>query len=517
MEQFIEKYKDEITGVLSGFDRLVFRGSLRRLNNVWRDSSLNAVVAQGMEEYLWQNEILFKDYQDHVKRVSERVRKAALEPFEKQKIPVIFLRDPAADKNQIARDIASERGVRSGLVCAISTLEPSPTFEHRRTHIIRRTRPCHVLYQYQIHPQVGWMHARIQTWFPFNIQVGLNGREWLARQMDQEGLSYVQQGNCFVWMEDYGRAQERMNRQVKRNWTELLSGFAAQLNPEHERIFNRYTASYYWTCGQSEWATDMVFRNADFLKRLVPRLVRHGLLSFSSADVMRYFGKKINLSGAIPDRFSGTLKTDLKRRQEGERVKYSMNGNSAKFYDKAYSEIGSVLRGAETTLVTVRDFRAYRAKEGGPEEDLQWRQLRKGIADLHRRTEVSQKSNDRLLNALADVDDSRTVEELTADIQKRTRWGGRKVRGLRPWGEDQPLLAAINHGEFLINGFRNRNLQALLYENEASSAAERRRRSSAISRKLRMLRAHGLVQKIPRTHRYQVTDHGRAILLAVLT
>ena len=116
----------------------------------------------------------------------------------------------------------------------------------------------------------------------------------------------------------------------------------------------------------------------------MPRLVRHGMLSFSSADVMRYFGKKINLSGTIPDYFSGTLKTDLKRRQEGERVKYSMNGNSAKFYDKAYSAIGSVLRGAETTLVTVKDFRAYRAKEGGAEEDLQWRPMRKGIADLHR-------------------------------------------------------------------------------------------------------------------------------------
>ena len=265
MEQFIEKYKDQIAGVLSGFDRLVFRGSLRRLNNGWRDSILNAVVAQGMEEYLWQNKILFKHYQDHVKRVSERVRKAALAPFEQRKIPVIFLRDPAADKNQIARDIASEKGVRSGLVCAISTLEPSPTFEHRRTHIIRRTRPCHVLYQYQIHPEVGWMHARIQTWFPFNIQVGLSGREWLARHMDQAGLNYLQQGNCFVWIEDYGQAQELMNRQVERNWTELLDGFAAQLNPEHERIFSRYTASYYWTCGQSEWATDIVFRNADFL------------------------------------------------------------------------------------------------------------------------------------------------------------------------------------------------------------------------------------------------------------
>ena len=108
-----------------------------------------------------------------------------------------------------------------------------------------------------------------------------------------------------------------------------------------------------------------------------------------------------------------------------------MNGNSTKYDDKAYSEIGNLLRGAETTLNRVGDFRAYRAKEGGPEEDLQWRPLRKGIADLHRRAEVSQKANERLLNALASVDDSR-VEELTSGIQRPTQWNGRRVRALSP-------------------------------------------------------------------------------------
>ena len=142
--------------------------------------------------------------------------------------------------------------------------------------------------------------------------------------------------------------------------------------------------------------------------------------------------------------------------------------------------------------------------------------MRKGIADLHRRTEVSQKANERLLNALASVDDSRTVEELTAKIQKRTTLGGRNVRGLRPWSDDKELLAAINHGEFTINGMRNRNLQELLYDTPSQEPAERRRRSSAISRKLRMLRAHGIIQKVPRTHRYQVTEIGRVILLAIL-
>ena len=109
------------------------------------------------------------------------------------------------------------------------------------------------------------------------------------------------------------------------------------------------------------------------------------------------------------------------------------------------------------------------------------------------------------------------MDELTAGIQKHTHCGGRRVRALCPWGKDKELLAAINHGEFLINGFRSRDLQPLLYATPAESSAERRRRSSAISRKLRMLRAHGLIQKVPHTHRYHVAGTGRAILLAVLT
>jgi hypothetical protein len=130
---------------------------------------------------------------------------------------------------------------------------------------------------------------------------------------------------------------------------------------------------------------------------------------------------------------------------------------------------------------------------------------------------VSQKANDRLLNALASVDDSRSLEELTGGIQKHTRWNGRRVRGLRPWAEDKELFTAINRGEFLINGFRNRDLQKLLYTTEAESQKDCRRRSSAISRKLRLLRAHGLIRKMSRTHRYHVTEAGRTILVAVLT
>ncbi len=81
MHHFIDKYREQISGVLTGFDRLVFRGSLRRLNYGRWDAKLGAVVAKGMEEYLWQNKILFKDHGEHFKRVSERLKKASLQAF----------------------------------------------------------------------------------------------------------------------------------------------------------------------------------------------------------------------------------------------------------------------------------------------------------------------------------------------------------------------------------------------------------------------------------------------------
>ena len=76
MQEFIDKYRDQINGTLSGFDRLVFRGSLRRLNYGCWDANLKAFVSTGMEQYLWQNKILFKDYFQHVKGLSQRLRTA---------------------------------------------------------------------------------------------------------------------------------------------------------------------------------------------------------------------------------------------------------------------------------------------------------------------------------------------------------------------------------------------------------------------------------------------------------
>ena len=79
-------------------------------------------MAIGMEQYLSQNSILMKNYGDHVKKTSEIIKRVSLEPFREQQLPVIFLRSPKADKEDVARKVAAEKQIKSGLVCAISTL-----------------------------------------------------------------------------------------------------------------------------------------------------------------------------------------------------------------------------------------------------------------------------------------------------------------------------------------------------------------------------------------------------------
>jgi hypothetical protein len=146
-------------------------------------------------------------------------------------------------------------------VCALA-LELAPTFQHYKTDMVIRPRPCLTIYHYRIDPDFGWMHARMQTWFPFYVHICINGREWLSRRMDREGLRYFRQENCFPWVEDIPRAQQLFQEQLAVNWTERLQPFAQRLiqtQPERtgSRQFHRRTHHRFqkprqrlrWVCG----------------------------------------------------------------------------------------------------------------------------------------------------------------------------------------------------------------------------------------------------------------------------
>jgi hypothetical protein len=194
VNEFIAKYQDQLNGVLSGFDRLVFQGHPRTISS-----------AHDMETYLAFNRILKKDFGRHVQAVSGRLKQASLAEATSKARPVIYMENSTDSKEDLARSIASRDRVREGLICVLTALEVcwsfkvSPDRESRKLHVKARTRKCLHLYHYWMDPELGFMSARIQSWFPFPIQVCMSGREWLARQMDAAGLKYVRQDNCFAW------------------------------------------------------------------------------------------------------------------------------------------------------------------------------------------------------------------------------------------------------------------------------------------------------------------------------
>jgi hypothetical protein len=209
--------------------------------------------------------------------------------------------------------------------------------------------------------------------------------------------------------------------------------------------------------------------------------------------------------------------SDLKERPEGIRVKHTLNTNSIKMYDKQ----GSILR-IETTINHARDFRVFREAQTGAHGRAKshgkkaWRIMRKGVADLKRRAEVSHAANIRYLTALAATSGKVPLFQWVEEVCKPLQREGRRVRALNPWSpKDAALLQAINRGEFKINGFRNRDLRPLLFTTKASPE-EQKRRASAVTRKLTLLRAHGLIKKLSATHRYVLTAKGHTIVTALL-
>jgi len=501
VKRFIARHADKILGVLSGFDRLVFRGTLRRIAYV-----------DGLGKFLNWRGVLLKDFGAFAETMTGRVRAAAEAEARGLNRPIVYLQSSREDKEKVALEIAERDGIQEGLIAAIECVEPCITFDLHRNRaakhleLVSRIRKCLHVYHYWIDPIFGLMNARIQTWLPFNIQVCLNGREWLSREMDRRGLGYRRWDNSFVGLDDIEQAQGLMDEQLRMEWAQALDRIALRLNPAHAALFGDDALGYYWSVYQSEWATDVMFRSPRALAEVYPPLVLHGITTFGSADVMRFLGRRVRSD------FSGEIVSDFKDRAEGVRIKHRVDSNSLKGYDKS-----SILR-IETTINDPRAFTVFRPKEGGSEEDCSWRRMRQGIADLYRRTQVSQASNERYLDALSAVDTSTPLGQLLSGVCQPTTWNGKRVRALRPWAkEDMPLLQAVAHGEFHLRGFRNRDLAILLGAPAQTDPLSRRRHSARLTRKIRLLRAHGLIRKLGKSHRYVLTAKGHDIIPPILT
>jgi hypothetical protein len=498
MQQFIATHGHQVSGVLNGWDRLIFRGLYRLLSS-----------AAGVTWYLHQIHVRLVDFKDFVHELTQEIVATSAQQAAQAQRPNEYLVSSATCKEERARQILEESPVRTGLICVLRCVEPCWTYEMYRDPVARKRelvaalRKCAFHYHYYLDPEFGFMHVRIQTWIPFTIQVYVNGREWLAHRMDEAGLSYRRADNCFTQVEDFDQAQVLMDGLGRLDWSKRLEALGRRVNPDLLPAPGE-PLRYYWTAHQTEWATDVAFHSPRALASVFPQLALGAITGFSSADVLRFLQRR--WTGG----FTGEISSDFKDRAEGLRVKHMANGNSVKMYDKQ----GSVLR-VETTITNPKDLKVYRTSERSPEGERTLRRMRQGVVDLPARLQRSQKTNERYLDALAQVDATVRLEDLFASVSRPVKRRGKRARALRVWTtEDQALLLAVARPEFFLAGFRNADLVRLLYPHAHESPHTRRLASAKVSYRLGLLRAHGLVHKLSNTRRYRLSPKGAQICMA---
>jgi hypothetical protein len=493
---FLRKYHQDIRAVLGCFDRVIFRGYLP------------LSYPRGAEGWLRWHNVLLKDFKTFAPHVSERIKDHVRGLVEAAGAPFRHLPSKIRMEDE-ARRLAQERGLTEGIVCGYSKLETCRTFRLQfaagRPQLKKDSRRCTVLYVFVLHAALGLIHIKLETWLPLTMQVYVNGHDFLARRLDAVGMGYRQVDNAFVELANPAAAQKLADRFLKQNWPKLLDQLAWQFNPLRGDLLKEQ--DYYWVIDQAEFATDVLFDQAATLQALYPRWLEHATTCFGAADVLKFLGRKLSPT------LLGEVQTHAGRRVEGTRIKHTVQGNGLKMYDK----VGRVLR-IELVINRPYSFRVRRWRrtvDGGRE--LAWQSLPKGVAWLWRYAEIGRSAAGRYLEALAAVDDWRQARQLLDRATQPATLSGRRRRALQPLSPaDQALFRAVLCGAHQVRGLSNRDVAELLFGAAPRDRATRRRRCARVTRRLQLLRAHGLLARIPRTRRYRVTARGEQLMSAAV-
>ena len=492
MCKMLDQYTDKIKGIFSFFDRMIINGYILPLTSEHSRSGA-----------LYQLGVLYKDFKTYFMNVTESIKSHIEDSASELGRPVIYLSSTKQRKEDVARDFLIKSPVEDGLVCVLKTLESCKTAKVYGSDDGKLTvksvyTKCLHYYLYYLDREFGSMFVKIQTWFPFNIQVYINGREWMKSIFDKNGISYQCYDNSFTDISDVAKAQELADKFDPKKLSRHLGVFARSTNPFLDTVQKTFGQGYYWCVNQCEFATDVMFKERSFLEDIYPSLVGHAFYDLTCTDVFAFMGRK-------PDpRFQGEAVSDYKNRPIGCRVKFKMKSNSIKMYNKC-----SVLR-IETTINDPREFKIYgTVRHHDGTESKEWKPMGKSISNLYRYAEISKTCNQRLLDAMVDIVPVKSTLEEIGKICCKKKTGKKTVTGFNVWSPEVVLLMeTVCDGRFLISGFCNKDIRKTIFP----GISDDKKRSSKTSRILKKLRQHGLIKKVQRSRRYHVTAKGRRIM-----
>lgn len=497
MIAFVNKFACSIIAVLCCFDRVIFKGHLPFGGDAHLNAFVDNVLRMRRKDFI----PLLEKHSQRLVEHAQALAKAAGRPYE--------YRQGKFRKENFIQNIIRHERVHDGLVAVLCCQETCRTVKLRhgrlRPELVFAYRPQRVLYYYSIDPEFGLMYVRVQTWFPYTIQVYVNGHDWLARQMTNQRIGFCQRDNAFTEIDSPRRTQRLADRFCRLPWIRQLDRWARQFNPLLCEPWLK-PSSYYWTITQAEYATDAIFTSAGKLSALYRRLLDHATVNFGAQDILTFLGRKLH------GNFQGEVLSDCKKqRAPGARIKHRMKDNWLKMYDK----FGQILR-VETVINDPREFRVRRRRTRQGCRQMVWCPMNKGVANFHHFERVARAANGRYLEALSVVEDPAPSYQQVARLAERKVVAQRSYAGFNPASpQDIRLFQAVLSGNHLVQGFYNKDIRRQLFV-ESHDSQVRRSQVSKASRLLKRLHVRRLIAKIPRTHRWRITAAGQHLLGAIV-
>jgi hypothetical protein len=483
MSSLIERYQSDLLGILSCYDRIVITGTLPEI-----------CYAQGMTNYLKGQQIRIFDYPKvFADPLRHKIRENAQTLADRQGVNIEFVKSSNLRKEDLVAKVLTERGDHPGLVHILSAMEPCSAYEpwhDKQTHqTYLRSTPgkCLHYYFYFIDAELGLCYLRVPTWCPFRLQFYCNGHSWLARQLAAAGIDFAMADNAFIRIDNFAKAQQLADHLSPDHLHRILDRYAHLFCP----AIDTFTQRYHWSLMQTEYSTDLVFRNEETLKPLYEQLSRQAVIAVKADTVSSFLGKKVTAQ------LAQEIGSRLSTRIEGTCIKHRMGSASVKIYDK----FNRVLR-IETTINDVTFFKHHRKVEHRDgTETRQLAPLKKSIYSLIDLREILLGCNRRYLEFLSTLDDysdgQRALTKLTEPkIEQNGKWKGFNFFA----AVDQAVLRLVINPKFNIQGLRRTDLKSALPTLSDSS----------LSRQLKRLRVFGLIKKVPGTYRYYLTKLGRA-------
>ena len=227
VDKLLNRFGNLVKGTLTGFDRIIFKGHLKPL-----------IFAGGVQSLLYNKNILNKDYKNWMLTQTESIVECTSDYLHKYcDSKIIPIKTSGIRKDELARKKQEQLNLKSGLIGVWSAVEKCNSFKIRtdyslgKPEIIHYKTKCKHLYFYLLHLIFGFMSVRLQTWMPYNIQIALNGREWLKQLLNKENIEYISSKNKFIDIEDFEKAQYLLNTQLNIQWKKILDDITNTIFP----------------------------------------------------------------------------------------------------------------------------------------------------------------------------------------------------------------------------------------------------------------------------------------------